>query len=426
MMIGAIFLLAFREEKRFLLLKIYLLLFSIAVGYALICREYMIVHDYKWLLSYDTINYFIPQMERYIKMGNNNYINTLLEIFDEWDLLKEKQYFYFAYSSVWGVAAKSIGADLYFSIQLSSILIYSYCGVILYGIIKLVGFDNQESYRYAVLICLFSIVFSYSSQILRDVHVLLTYLLGIYITIKNRLSIQAIILLFLLIIITFGLRVESGIFMCLFVPLLFYSNVSESNNSLRVVLITLIFGIIILYIVSIQYNSLYNIYLDQYDNYVAPVTAGSGVIGSLQRIPVMGDILSIFYNAIQPWPFWILFSPESMSKYGGEAYNLMNLPRIFSSFLNYSSIVFIIYWLFFVKEHLLMSISFRLQLLLGFAFFYIQSAVIAQRRLMAYYCLYYIYVFMINNAISNKEKKNLWSFILLSFIILQIGGSYLK
>lgn len=164
------------------------------------------------------------------------------------------------------------------------------------------------------------------------------------------------------------------------------------------------------------------------DFYIDDVSSSDGIIGSLQKIPIIGDVLSIIYNAIQPVPFWQKFSPP-IGSHGPQAYNVMRFVSIFSSFFHLIVIVYIIVAVSYTNIRKVvfnkLSKSMKVQLLLGFVFLYLQSAVISQRRLLPYYCVYYILFFVIYTNVTNKEKKDLNILTIVLFILLQVFGAVL-
>lgn len=112
------------------------------------------------------------------------------------------------------------------------------------------------------------------------------------------------------------------------------------------------------------------IYLESYK--------GSGIIGSLQKTPVEGDVLSIIYNAVQPLPFWLKYE-ASVANNRPEMYNIMTFPISFAFLFNWITLFFIIIFLINrkvirkVRSHISKPLLYYL--FVGFVFLYIQSAV---------------------------------------------------
>ena len=159
---------------------------------------------------------------------------------------------------------------------------------------------------------------------------------------------------------------------------------------------------------------------------MAGIKEGAGMIAAFQRIPVLGDIISIFYNASQPIPVWSKFDPSLNGEYGGNVNNIMNFPRITSAFFNVLTYTYCILLLF--DSSLRKNIQPKLnkahlyQLLIGFIYLYLQSAVISQRRLMGYYVIYYILFCLILDNISKESKRFYNITACVVFIVLQTIG----
>lgn len=412
-------------HERNYLIRVFHTLYNAGLLYAIACTIYMRVHDYEWLLAFDTINYFLPQTQMFIEEGNGNYLLTLKAIFEDYNIFSEHQYLYFAYTCLWGIIAQATDTDFYFVIQLSTLILFPFIGIFLYKILRLESFSTTESFKYAIYICLFSIVFSYSSQILRDLHVMLMYIIAFYITIRYKASLYSLSLLSLIIFLTFGLRVESGIFLCSFIPLMLLASIRRRGLGQYLVILSVIVLIVFYVVIQRNYQIIQMIYETNLEEYVNPIAEGTGMIGTLQKIPIIGSVLSILYNAVQPMPFWRILTPTDAAIYGGEAYNIMNITRATSSFVNLLAIIYILYWLFSKTKGIQPHKAFVYQLWLGIIFLYLQSAVMAQRRIMAYYCLYYIFALMIFHKLSHKERTTLNVVATSLFIVFQIMGIYI-
>ena len=194
------------------------------------CYFYMIQHGYNWLFAYDTYNAFIPTIENYISNGNGNIWRIYQSIFEDYNFFVRNQYFFWIYTCTWGAIVNCIGGTLYFGLQASTLFIYGFVGVVLEKIFREYGFDHVKSYKHTLVICFLSIIFFYSSQILRDIHVLLCYLLAIYLSGKPNISLKVIIELGVVIFITCGIRIESGLFLFLVIPAYLFLSIRNKKS----------------------------------------------------------------------------------------------------------------------------------------------------------------------------------------------------
>ncbi len=408
--------------------RLYNVLFLCASTYLLMCYTYMRANNYEWLLAFDTYNSFLPETIHYMQSGNYNFISILSLIFEDYILFSRDIPIYFVYSCFWGLVAHIIDADLYYVQQLSVLFLYLFVGIVLYKIMLLNRFTKSKAMKYTIIICTCSTIFFYSSQILRDIHILLLSLLAIYYTFKQEFSLLNLLKIILCIILITGLRVESGLFMCCLIPAYIYIHLNNKGNIIYKIFLGLLVLICVFMILLPYATNFSEIFEANRGNYIDDVSSSDGIIGSLQKIPIIGDILSIIYNAIQPVPFWQKFSP-SIGSHGSQAYNVMRFVSIFSSFFHLIVIVYIIVALSITSIRKIvfdkLNKSMKVQLLLGFVFLYLQSAVISQRRLLPYYCVYYILFFIIYTNVANKNKINLNIITVILFILLQVFGAVL-
>lgn len=408
-----------KKPFRKIALDLYNVLFSVGFLYLLLCYIYMTNNNYTSLFSYDAPEFFIPQTQNYLL--NGSYANILKSIWGNYIPLSREMPGYFTILTLFGRLSILSGADMYVSLQLSSLLAYTLTGVILYRIFLVNKFTLKESFKYTVLISLFSILFFYSSQILRDVFITLLYLSGVYLIFNKNFSIFTLLKIILIVIVTVFFRIESAMFLALLIPTYLLLSLQRSRQKVYVVMIVGVVGIVLAVFVIRNMDVLSITYEKNRENYVEGISKGSGVIGTLQKIPVFGDFASILYNAVQPIPFWNRFYPPKVVKEDWNVYNVMRFPQAFASFFNLIVIIFLFTWLFSkkIRKRLKGSISTPLQysLWLGLVFLLLQSAVISQRRLIAFYCIFYVFFFLIYNKILSVEKRHLSFITILIFLL---------
>lgn len=399
--------------------KIFNRIFTLGGIYMLISFAFMTVNNFDFLLAYDPHYYFIPTTKDYLLSGS--YWSALESIWNDYDFFNRFQSGYFAYATLFGFLSEGLGANFYLGQQISVLLLFSFVGVIIFKLLKTNNFTVNKSYKYTLLICVFSILFFYSSQILRDTHILLMYLLGIYFTFKKEFTFFNLLKLILVIYLCTTLRLESGLFMMILIPSYLVISLQYSKAK--------IFVVIFASIIAIGGLVLSNIYLPQFIE-VAEThqeayggDKGEGIIGTLQEIPVAGDFAAIIYNAAQPLPFWSRLSTNSFNRDDQAVYNAMNFPRSFASFFNWLVFVYIIFWLLNkkIQKRVKPSISKPLtyQLWIGLLFLILQADIISQRRLMPYYVMFYILFFIIYSNLQIEKRKQINFVVVVSFILVQ-------
>lgn len=405
---------------------IYCILFLAGGTYMLACYLYMVGHDYEWLFAFDTYNSYIPRIEYFFSSNNHNLHEMLESIFEDYNFFARTSYSYYLYIIPWGFAIYNTGADLYLGLQTSTLFLYPFAGVVLYKLFLQYGFKKRKSYYHTLVICLFSIIFFYSSQILRDIHVLLCYLIAIYLSGKPNFSIVNLIGLVVVIIITCGFRIESGLFLSLCVPVYFFLSFQDSKVRISFAAVSVLVILAAYVIFKLYFEDMVMVIENNYEAYTENVSEGSGMVAAFQRIPIIGDLISIIFNMSQPMPCWGRMSPAGNLQYGGNVDNIMNFPRISAAFINVMAYVYIFTWLFFSKLRKKMkgriAKPLKYQLFIALLFLYLQSAVISQRRLMGYYCILYILMFLINDSLSKKNKQNMMLMVTGVFAFLQVLG----
>ncbi|WP_180000019.1 hypothetical protein [Acinetobacter sp. YH12239] len=400
------------------IIKLYHTIYWVGFIYILLCYSYMVSQNYEYLLAYDVYNYFMPKVYEFLSLGG---------VKEAWDynwqnfnLFSRYQSGYFGYLIPFAFISKYFDSNIYISMQLSSLLIGSFSSIVIYKIFLLNNFKFFNAYKYTLLICIFSILFLYSTLLLRDIVVMFFYLLGIMYTFKKEFSFLDILKIILVILISCTLRVETGLFLFYLIPLYLYLTMQTSRKKDIVIFSSIIFISTLLLFLLIFYSQIFNVVTANNDIYLDS-DKGDGVVGFLQNIPIIGSILSIFYNAIQPIPLWVKLD-ESFDLSRPEAYNIMAFPISIGGGFNWIVISFIVSFILIrkIRFKVLSQISNPLifNLFFGFLFLYIQSSVISQRRLMAYYVLFYIFSILIAQNISLADRKKILFLAFLFYFLL--------
>ncbi|WP_146739459.1 hypothetical protein [Pseudoprevotella muciniphila] len=416
-------LLSFRSEGRADMRKLFCVLFFAGAAYLLACYTYMELNGFKWLFSFDSINYYVPYVEEFVRYSNGSISKVFKDIFTDYEILSQDIPAYWLYTVPWAMLGQSVGADIYFSIQVSILFLYPFVGIMIFKLFQRFNI-HKKALKYTLLICLFSIVFYYSSIILRDFHILLLYLIAINISLSEKQNYIRLILLIITIVITILFRVESGLFLALCIPVYLFA--TKLKNKYQIA-ISAFAGLFIVGYFFNYFSQIQEIYDTNHEVYLVEVETSSGIVNRLNSIPVIGNFLSIFYNACQPLPFWSVLQPVVTVKYGAEARNIMAFPRVFSAFFNVWTVVILSGLAFnrklsaFFKSDIRFSV--KMQVIIGVLFLYMQSTVMTQRRLMGYYCLYYVLAFAIYSQMNSKLRHQYNMIAVVLFVSLQIFGA---
>lgn len=418
-----------RGDERKIALKIFQILFFAGFAYLLLYFSYMLSKNYQYILVFDSYDVFFPNILEYIEEGS--YMKSISSIWENYDFFNRFQTGYYTYAVSFAYISELFGADFEFGQHLSVLLLYPFVGIMIYKLLKINYFNETKAYKYTLIISLFSIVFSYSSVVLRDMHILLFSLIGIYYTFNKRFSLKTLAKIVVIIYIVTLFRIESGLFLALLIPAYLLSTLHTSKY--KALVIGASFAIVLgaLVLIVAYYDDIQSVYEFNQGAYVEKVQDGSGMIATLQRIPIAGDLASIMYNAVQPLPFWSRFTPPmGDTRLGAEVYNVMNFPRSFAAFFNWFVVLYILAWVFIrgLRDSTkgLIQKPFMYQLWIGLIFLFIQSAVVSQRRLMPYYVVFYLFFFLIYDNMQPDKKKYLNIVVVGLYVMLQLVGVVYK
>jgi len=414
------FLLILFFDKKKYNLKIYQVVYGVGSIYIYICFLYMSSNNYSYLLAWDIENYFLPQVEYFLEF--NNIFVAQKENWKEFNLLSRYQSGYFSYLIPFAYLSEYLGSNLYISMQFSTLLMASFSSIVINKIMLVNNIGKNYAYKYTLIISLFSVVFFYSTQLLRDIQVMFFYLLAIYYTFKLDFSFLNLLKIIIIVFISCTLRIETGLFLAITIPIYLYLTIEKTKKRDIAILASILVFLLFVLFIGMKFTEITHI-LQKNSDYYLESDKGSGVIGALQNIPIIGSILAIVYNAIQPFPFWLKLS-DSYDFDKPEMYNIMVFPLSIASFFNFLVLFFILFFIFNVKIRKnifpLIKKPLILNIYAGFLYLYIQSSVIDQRRLMAYYVVFYILFYIIWMNIMKNDRVRLFLCALFTYIILQL------
>ena len=405
------------------IVSIYSILFLVSSIYMIACYLYMSDKGFIYLFAPDLYGTFYPMNEYYLQYGSYSQIVT--HIWKDYQFLDRYFVGYYTYSTLWGVLAKSINANLYVTLQISTLFLYSFIGVVTYRLFLKSNFAKKAAFKYTLIISLCSIVFFYSSIFLRDIHIALLYLIAIYLTFETKFSLTTLLKLMIVILITCLFRIESGLFLFILIPVYLLICLQKSKYKITLISISAVLAIIIGFYYLSNRTSIDQIISDNREVYIES-DKGSGITGTLERIPILGDFSLILYNALQPIPFFNRLHPSPNSEYALPVDNIMRFPQSIAAVFNWIVIFYLLFWLFSNKMRKVtkgkIAKPLQYNLWVGMVFFLLQSSVISQRRLIPFHIVYYILFFIIYSCLKSDERKRLNAIAMFGFILLQLVG----
>ena len=404
------------DRKR--IISLYFITFLCSVIYVLLCNMYMRNHGYSYLLAYDTDNIILPTLKDFLN-ADQNLFNIILNIWSDYSFFDRFQTGYYTYMSIWGWIAKTYNCDFYYTIQLSHLTVGSLSPVLIYKMLNNWISEKRIVYIYSLIIGLSSILFYYYNTILRDtfICVLMLYIFNICI---KKFSYNGLLKISVALFVITTFRIETGLLCTIFVPVYCLSTSKGDSTIFKICI-----GLVVLLCVSLfaytnYFDDIHLLYQNNYEAYSEGVSEGRGIIGSLQRLPlIIGDFLSILYTAVNPIPCWVkLF--DDFNPLRPECYNIMNFPMIPAVFFNTYIIIYLLDFLTRRKCLVLNNMWPLYMLMLPAAIFLIlQSAVVAQRRIMGVYVLFYVLWAIVHFNSPERTNKKILLYSVAIFTLLQ-------
>lgn len=399
-------------------IHIYLTLFSVNLIYALLCDFYMEFHGFSYLLVFDTNNVVMPNVQSLVNY--NSFGTAIKEIWDGYDIFNRFQVGYYSYLTCWSFLAKSLNADLYFSIQLAHFSACSIISVLIYVLLRYYGQSSDKAKHYALVISLCSIVFYYNSTIIRDGIITILILLIFNIISSENYSFISFLKIILYIFLISTFRIETALGCCLYLCAFFILSSYKSKQSFINVALLSVGVIVGTILLSRNLEQIASVYESNYQNYVEGVDDEAGIMGKMQRLPpIIKGATSIIFTAINPIPCWARLS-DHIRIGRPECLNIMNFPTVIAAFFNFYIIVYLIFSLIFKRDTLKIIPKTLVALIVfGIIFMSLQTTVVAQRRIMGAYISFYCVWALLHSRFDHSFNVSTLRCAIILFCLLQ-------
>ncbi len=398
---GSVLIISFSDDELFTKLKIFIFFFSFYLFYIML-HDYILISLSLHRIPFDyldeaTFYYYSDLALPYIS-GKKNFI----DLFSFASYPMNDLPVHVMFSALISYYSNLIDGSNSIIIQkLLSPFLGGIFSVVLYSTLKY-QFKNRifvlnATFAYGLL----SAVFMYSTLLLRDIDVTLTYMIFIYLFLQKNSFINFLFLFFIAFI-TVYLRVESG--MVLFGLTLLYSYLYVINLQSRS--IKFIFSIILIllftFILFLMANKILGIYIGLNEGNTAKsvAEASSTSIGVLlNKFPFpLNYVVKMLFGQLQPFPFFMSIDRPA------EAISGIFWPFIF---------IMMIYAVMKKDIRVLIDTKVKYLLVVAIAILFLMSSEPMARRMMSVYPIIYmtsLYVFLI--IPKNNIKKILYYYIL--------------
>lgn len=388
------------KDYRNLFLTIFLLLLSIMsisqLGINNPLKDYIGDPDQPWFYrsALECSRYNIPRMFDVI-FDDHSYSELPLAIFINSLLIKFMNY---------------LGIDSFiYGLKIFIVFLSSITCCLTYRIAKIFNLPSKESYKSIIVFSVFSPILFESIQILRDVHIMFLYTFMFWLSIEKK-SFLTWPLLLLSIIVTYFLRVESGLFAINFLLFAIYNTGIIRIKGSKIVYIFIVFALLFSY-GSYLIDSMNDTLFRYNDRGVE--TAESGSLGALMdKFPFPIALFGKFiFSNIQPFPVYYRVGTESLT-------HIWNFIRIVTPFYWFPIIVIYLYGFIknFKKLNYNIILTFFLTLFFLFAVSFGQGM---PRRLMAVYPIVLVlYMYFAKN--DNMNIRRIRKFSISTLLILHL------
>ena len=264
--------------------------------------------------------------------------------------------------------------------------------------------DSSKAFKSAVLFAFFSPLFYYSPWILRDIHIVLLYVISFFIF-NTDFNFKRLLLFIPLVLITLEFRFEHGVFLTFF-PFLYFLLKGRSKYQYQTsVLVFSVFGVLFAGLIGFYFWSSANVIFSTLDRYSTATeeSLSDGFSAYLYNLPVgLKQIAIVLHSQFTPLPPWgNFFIGKSLSQ------KISGLILIINT--SFWSCVFLyLFYYFLVVKNVKYRLSRPLLFLLGVVvvFLVANSANMTVRRILVVYpILFLVFVSLKNEIVASKSKR---------------------
>ena len=270
-----------------------------------------IVTAYITSLSFSTLDHFlVSDSSRYI----DSYINRIHFFYNKQDFID--CYFHFAdnnllYNAYLNTMAMFVNNDLGGMTVYGMTLLQTVWGVlsaiVLFRILSR-HFEVEKAFHYTLTFALCSLFLFYSTVVIRDIVICFLYLCA-FDVVDQKFSLTGLVKLGVIMILVWGIRLYSGIFVATFIG--YYLYVQCRTSSLKSIA-TFLFAIVLIFAAgSILASSLMEqtiAELEGYEELSAERSAG-GMVSKLQSLPPgISHFAIVLFTMVRPLPPFAIYS----------------------------------------------------------------------------------------------------------------------
>jgi len=413
-MVGVFLIVVFSNKNEITLkVKLFIIFFSLYLIYTLL-QHYFLISLYPDSLPYVYLDE--PKFYKFSELGLP-YVSGEKNIIDLYfDIYKNKKMFlihefplHVLFTSI--IVQISIIIDGSYSIiaqKFFSPFIGGMFSVVLYSTIKYQFKDTVFSINATIAYALFTAVFMYSTVVLRDIDIALTYMIFIYIFLQNN-SIRNFILLIFIAFLTFNLRSESGLVLYGLTMLYAFLIVKNLDNQLIrilfyiVIFINLLAVLYLLNIVNMVSSKVENIQVAR--GAAVNVTKDSFSL-VFDKLPIgLSHIVKTMFGQLNPFPLFKNFAEFPLI-----------LQGLFWPFID----LILLYTVIHKEVRALLDEKIKILLIVAIVILLLMSSEPLPRRMMSVYPIIYITALYGFFNIPKDKIKKIYFIFLIGIISLNV------
>jgi len=389
---------------------------------------YLIYLAYTSLVHYGLVNFYdvpniVPDEHYFYRSSNDAYVKikegyTFLQMYDMIIYTDTIGVIYF--NGLVATLANLYGENSILIQKMSVVFIASLIPMVMYGISRL-HFSEKISITVAIVYGLFSFIPYHAGILLRDVHIALMFILTIYIILQKS-SFSNVFILFCVVIASYFLRPQTGIFMMGFLSIYIFIFIKKVvlNKYIEFSIYFLFIAIMLIVIFNSPIIDMFTkIEGSSSQRVVAHASSGSlGVM--ISKLPFGLNVIAQFaFSQIQPFPPAWIFKGSNRG-----FFELWYLIAAISWFFGWG---FLIYGI--VVKKILKNKNLKIKLIFYFSLIYLLLIAIIefnQRRQMAVYPIVYLLMVFSYMEMTISERTKMWIGMGIFYISLVLLLNYIK
>jgi len=363
--------------------------------------------------------FYVSDSMRYIAdyLGRTSFFFSTQDFYDCYFSFSDSNILFNAYLNEMAMIMNHhFGGMTVYSMTLCITMFGVYSSIFMYRIF-LRHFDSKKAFRYVLIFSLCSPFFLYSTVIIRDILICFLYIVAFDI-IDRKFSVTGLILLIAVMLLAWGVRLYSGIFISAFIWYYIFLSVRRTAFKAFGTVLTIFLGIVALS--AVLGSALYVQTTEDLMGFeeLSMERSAGGVVSRLMSLPPgISNLAIVFFTMIRPLPPLAVY--EGVASFSNFTIASLSLISGFFWFVTFYMFVFML-----VFNHQFKRMDFEKLLMLGicFLFLFVNAAHPDFRRMLPVYPALYLLIMDGVNAPDNvRSAKRYRSVLIISYVIMALA-----